>query len=166
MGWTSPNKRRNQATSLALQGVYDRLVALETAPILPVDLDPIRRELTKLRDEIELAYAKVALTDKDVENLQAQAKDFTFALSEGIERTDRAERRIKATVQRARKKLAEHGFEDTNLEAEGSELRERDGEGSEDGGVLPLHPTVAEPEQEASSIRGVSVETLRRARGW
>tara|TARA_R110000824_G_scaffold93713_2_gene226597 strand:- start:157 stop:636 length:480 start_codon:yes stop_codon:yes gene_type:complete len=90
--------------------------------------------------------------------------DQTLAISEGIERTDRAERRIKDTVRRARKKLADSGFADDGLDAEAHELQLGDDRGIE---PLPAMPTeMAEPTAEASSIRGVSIELLRQVRGY
>lgn len=101
-----------------------------------------------------------------VEALQIQAKNFVIALSEGIERTDRAERRIKATVSRARKELKARGYEDPGLDAEAYELRNVDAAGGGEDGVLPMHAPVAEVREEASSVKGVPAEALRRVRGF
>jgi len=150
----------------ALGDIAARLCDLETAPVPAPNLDPIRYDITSNWDSHRELRSEVGALASAVEGMAGKLKDYSFALAEGIERTDRAERRIKATVARARKKLLEHGIEDPNLEAETDDLRERDGEGSDPDGVLPLRREVADPAQEASSIRGVSIETLRRARGW
>lgn len=89
----------------------------------------------------------------------------TLAVAEGIERVDRAERRIRTAVAGAKKKLREAGFEDAAVEAEAQELRIVDGSGSEDGEVPALRSVVEEPEEEASSVSGVTRAQLLKARG-
>jgi len=134
-----------------LTGYLSRLERLESAPT-PGD------RVTNLE---ELASAQErTLTDQ-----QQKIKDLTFAVSEGIERTDRAERRIRNAIQRARKELASRGFDDPGLEAEAHELRLVDGEGSGDGGVPAVSTEVAEVDGAPSSIRGVTAEQLRRRWG-
>ncbi len=88
-----------------------------------------------------------------------------FAVSDGIERTDRAERRVRNAIQRARKELGKLGYEDPGLEAEAGELRIVDGEGGGDGGVPAVSEEVAAVDAAPSSIRGVPAETLRRRWG-
>jgi len=166
MGLLTPNKRRHLATQEAIRGIVARLCDLETAPVPALDLDPVRLKLDQQWEAHRLLQSQVVDLAGAVEGMADKLKDYAFALSEGIERTDRAERRIKATVARARKSLQERGLEDPNLESEAFALRERDGDGSEEDGVLALRPSVDDAEPEASSIRGVSMDTLRRARGW
>jgi len=144
-------RRALDALREQLGGYLTRLERVESAPT-PGD------RVTNLED---LANAQErALADQ-----QQKIKDLTFAVSEGIERTDRAERRIRNAIQRARKELASHGFEDPGLEAEAHELRIVDGDGGGDGGVPAMPAEVESVEPEASSIRGVSAETLRRRWG-
>ncbi len=166
MGWETPNARRHTATQEALRGVLSRLYDLESAPSPGLDLDPIHHELTSIRTELSSDNASITELVDTVTGLTVQAKEFVIALAEGIERTDRAERRIKATVARARKELKARGYEDPGLDSEAYELRDADGDGGEIDGVLPLRAGVEEPAQEASSISGVSLETLRRVRGY
>ncbi|MEE8488688.1 MAG: hypothetical protein V3S43_00020, partial [Acidimicrobiia bacterium] len=97
----------------------------------------------------------------DVDAIQDERKDLIVAISEGIERTDRAERRVKNTIRRARKELETRGYVDPGLEAEDLEFRERDGAGGDEAGLRALPAAVAPVPEETSSIRGVSVETLR-----
>ena len=104
--------------------------------------------------------------DAHLDQITTQIKDLTFAVSEGIERTDRAERRVRGVIQRARKELQARGYEDPGLEAEAHELRIVDGDGSKDGGVPPVPEEVAEVGGEASSIKGVSAEILRKRWGF
>lgn len=127
---------------------------------------------------VEMALEKIALTaetlsgltarfdhlEQDVDLIHDERKDLVIAISEGIERTDRAERRIKNTIRRARKELESRGYTDPGLEAEAYEFRDVDGDGSKNGGLQPL-PTAVDPAPQESSIPGVPLETLRSARG-
>lgn len=88
----------------------------------------------------------------------------TLAVSEGIERVDRAERRIRTAVAGATKKLREAGFEDVAVEAEAAGLRVIDGGGGDEGGVPPVSEDVGGAD-EPSSVPGVSRNQLLRARG-
>jgi len=166
MGWETPNKRRHRATQEAVRGIAARLCDLETAPVPALNLDPLHRQLADQWDSHRVLQSQVEALGSAVEGMADKLKDYAFALSEGIERTDRAERRIKATVARARKSLQERGLEDPNLESEAFALRERDGDGGEEDGVLKLPAPVGDSPGEASSIRGVTAETLRKVRGW
>ncbi len=150
----SPNKdlrRALEALQEELAGYRSRLEGLESAPTAS----------DRVLNLEELGVAQ----DAHLDQLTTQIKDLTFAVSEGIERTDRAERRVRGVIQRARKELGARGYEDPGLEAEAYELRAVDGDGSKDGGVPAVSTEVAEVEPEASSIRGVPAETLRRRWG-
>lgn len=149
-----------------LSGIETRLERLETTPTFEFDLQTIETTLKAVRADLERLSRYVDSHDDAVEELKGQNKDFLIALSEGIERTDRAERRVKATVARARKELKARGYEDPGLDAEAYELREVHGEGSEEQGVLPMRTAVAEPHEDPSSIRGVSRGQLRRVTGF
>ena len=152
--WNSnKDTRRALGTLRELLGGY--LIRLERLESAPTPGDRVSN-LEKLSLEQER-------TLKDVDH---QIKELTFAVSEGIERTDRAERRIRNAIQRARKELGKLGYEDPGLEAEAGELRVVDGDGGADGGVPAVPAEVAEVEPEASSIRGVSAETLRKRWGY
>ena len=151
----SPNKDTRRALETLreqLGGYLARLERLESAPT-PGD------RVTNLE---ELASAQ----ERTLADQQQKTKELTFAVSEGIERTDRAERRIRNAIQRARKELGKLGYEDPGLEAEAHELRIVDGDGGTDGGVPPVSEEVAEVEGAASSIRGVSAETPRKRWGY
>jgi len=145
-------RRALDALREQLGGYLARLERVESAPT-PVDRVTNVEGLT-----LEL--------DKQLSELTQKNKDLTFAVSEGIERTDRAERRIRNAIQRARKELASRGFDDPGLEAEAHELRIVDGEGSGDGGVPTVPEEMAEVDGAPSSIRGVPAETLRRRWGF
>jgi len=150
----SPNKdtrRTLEALQEQLGRLYERLESLESAPTAA----------DRVLNLEELGVAQ----DASLDGLTTKIKDLTFAVSEGIERTDRAERRVRGVIQRARKELQARGYEDPGLEAEAHELRKVDGDGGHGTEVLHLPEEVAAVEPEASSIRGVPAETLRRRWG-
>jgi len=74
--------------------------------------------------------------------LDGQMKQLTLAVSEGIERTDRAEKRVRKTITAARKLLKDSGLEHPALEAEADEIRERDDQGIQ---PLPAMPEILDP---------------------
>jgi len=151
----SPNKDTRRALETLgehLGGYLARLERLESAPT-PGD---------RVANLEELASAQ----ERELEQLTQKIKDLTFAVSEGIERTDRAERRIRNAIQRARKELAARGFDDPGLEAEAHELRVVDGDGGGDGGLPAVSEEVATVDGAASSIKGVSADLLRRRWGY
>jgi len=135
-----------------LSGILGRLEGLESAPSPDADYQ-------ELVDQVDTFKQVVA-------DVLGDMKELTIAVSEGIERTARTERRIKSTVKRARKELAESGVEDEGLEAEDEELRLVDGEGSDGAGLQPMRPAVEEREEEASSVPGVTKRQMRRIRGF
>ncbi len=154
----------------ALLSICDRIEALESLPQpshtpqqLEATLDAIRAGLDERLGGVETRFDALG---SDIEDQAERIKLLTFGVEEGIQRTKRAEMRIHATVKRARKELAEHGYESTGLEVEAAELRLVDGSGSGAGEVPTLPAGVEPPIDEASSIKGVSAEALRRVRGW
>lgn len=104
-------------------------------------LDQLGAELVRVR-EVALeasARAQDALTTSAlVGGYDARLNQLTLAVAEGIQHVERAENRIRATVQRARKELVENGFEPSpGLEAEASSLRLGD---VDRGPERPVHP--------------------------
>ena len=161
-----------KATLAALAEIRDRVERLETAPIpdVPLAIDDRLTALSRrdgdLLDALDTYVSDLNELSEQVDGVEAWRKEIVIAVSEGIERTERAERRIKATVQRARKQLAALGYVDDPLEAEAVELRLIDGERSTKSEVPSLPAPVENATPEGSSVRGVSAETLRRARGF
>jgi len=166
-------------TLVALRLISSRMDNLETAVPPTADHDVVE-ELQILAHRIEAVKAAAAeqlahdagrvaseLGDlrEAVVGLTEWQKDITLAVSEGIERVDRSERRIQATVKRARKELAAEGIVDPGVEAEAHQLQLVDGDGGEPSPVPAVREQVAPASSEASSIKGVSLEQLRRARG-
>ena len=145
-----------------LDGILPRLEALESTPASPpppADIKPILAEM-RAHVDLRLEPLKASLLE-----LERRLKDTNVAVSEGIERTERTERRIASTVARARKELRESGYDHPGVEAEDHELRKVDGDGSHGTEVLDLPGEVAADLDAPSSIRGVPAATLRRIRG-
>ncbi len=161
----------------ALLAICDRLERLETVPPPSHTPQQIQATLELMRGGLDERLgvvdarmdgleSNIADAERRLAESESRIKTLTFGVEEGIQRTDRAERRIHATVKRARKELAVYGYESPGLEGEAAELHLVDGGGSEESEV-PTLPTGVEPPIEASSsIKGVSAETLRRVRGW
>lgn len=161
--WRFPASLRAAEEALSLIRV--RLDVLESVPPPSVDLESLSTKLEAFQGDLVEILKHLNAHSDALEALQGQAKDFTFALSEGIERTDRAERRIAATVKRARDKLADSGFSDAGLDAEADGLQLVDGDRSEDVRVQGVPGEVAAVAGDPSSVKGVPLATMRRLRG-
>jgi len=146
-----------------IESTVQRLDRLETAPEPDQNLHELILQLNRKVDELE---AELASLGTELSDVHGRLKATNFAVSEGIERTDRAERRIHATIKRARKELAARGLEDPGVEAEAYELRAVDGGGGGEGELPAVPEDVGENQDEPSSIAGVPASKLRRIRGW
>lgn len=156
---------RIDRTDTALQALTARVADLgDTSPATALEdaLDVERATTARHRTTTEAALERLA---EGIEQGRADNKNMLFAISEGIERVDRAERRVKASIQRAQAKLRAHGLEDEGLEAEASEFLPANGDGGEPGRVPTMPPDVESAETEDSSVKGVSLETMKRFRG-
>jgi len=166
----------SRAAKLRIQERFD---ALESAPRHYVDPDrvsSIETDLQELRlmaqtdhaahgGSREAFEARLDSLTESIAELATSHTELIHAVDEGISRTERAERRIRGTIQRARKELKARGYDDPGLEAEDREFREVDENGGSPGGVPFVPETVGEARDEASTIRGVSLETMKRFRG-
>lgn len=101
---------------------------------------------------LEEIIRKLALHDQEFAALK-------LAVSDGILRVDRADKRIQKSVTGARRLLRENGLEHPALEAEFEELGGEDGTGSEEP-ELQLMPSDVEPNQK-TGIPGVSWAQLQ-----
>jgi len=139
-------------------------------------LEELRGQLEKSR---ELALEGLAQSQDALEartlarSHEDRLTNLTLAVAEGIAHVERAEARIRATVQRARAQLAESGIESPALEAEGDQLQLLD-----EGGGRRLHavpddvdPSPPSTRQERpddgrpSVVPGMTRGELRRFRG-
>lgn len=153
-----------------LEALLDRvqrdIKARQSAPTGAPELDAIAATVDRFTTE---AAAESRSHADALEDLDRRIVTLTLATAEGIERVDRAERRIRSTVQRARKELAGFGYESPGLEAEATELRLVDDGGSGDDGVQPLRPDVGDPEREEAQPPGIpghfSQDVLKALRG-
>ena len=144
---------------LVFNSIVERLESIQTAMVQQPEAVRPNDDVTQLTDDLR------QLAD-DVARLDHEFKDVLQAVAEGIERTERAERRIQQTVKRARKELKERDLEDPGLEAEHHQLRLSDGDRGAGDGLRALPANVEPAAEEASSIKGVSVAVLQRARGF
>lgn len=161
-----PGKRAQKVLDWELPGIVARIDRLESAPPPKPDLQPVFDKLAVMMDPFLERMDKLGVVEKQIAELEAKLEDMTIAISDGIERVDRAERRVTATIQSARKKFKDGGYVDPGLEAEAAELRVRDGDGGAEVGVPPLPEGVEPPLETPSSIPGVSLEQMRRFRGF
>lgn len=107
--------------------------------------------------------SELSLVEDRLHYIDQRLQELTIAVAEGITHVERAEARVRTTVRRARKELEASGLEHAGLTAEFEQLSVINGGGGDPSGVPPM-PTEMASDQE-SSIPGVSLETLRRARG-
>jgi len=94
--------------------------------------------------------------------LVARVDLLVLAVDAGITHVERVEKRVAATIRRARKEFTDAGFEHAGLDAEAAELQLVDGDGGEEDSVPPMPTDV---EGTPSSIPGVTAEQLARFRG-
>lgn len=135
-----------------------QIEALETAvrqlrdaatPEVPPEVLTAPEAISELQDQLSQFETRVA----------HELRELTIAIDEGIQRVERSERRVRQVVQRARKRV-DKGEGDAGLDAEAAEFFGGDGDAGDEGQLPTVH------EDMASSIPGVTVGQLRRARGY
>lgn len=104
-----------------------------------------------------------SVTFENMRNLERRLDEFQLALADGIQRVDRAEKRIQKTVTSARRLVANAGLEHAGIEAEAAELRDVD---APDITPEPV-PAVQEDLEPSgpSGIPGISQARLDELRG-
>ena len=100
--------------------------------------------------------------DERLRLVETRMDELHEAVSRGILHVDRSEKRVQATIRRARAEFEEGGFTSEQLNAEAAEFSVIDGEGGGDP-QLPLMPAEVAPAE--SSIPGVTPEQIRMVRG-
>lgn len=163
-------KRVRLETEEQLCSIFDRLDVLETAPAPALTEQTLKlaleQLLKRLGEQFEVVDARIDGLELLGADGERRVKALTFAVEEGVERVSRTERRIHATIKRARKELASRGFEDPGLEAEAHELRLVDGGAGADDEVPAVSAGLGSAGEAPSSVKGVPLETLRRVRGF
>jgi len=154
-----------EARERQLHEILERLDRLETDPIPPKMPEAMQQIIVGLGSDWQKTSKQITDLLEDVDALAQAHKDIVIAVAEGIERVDRSERRIQGTIKRAQKKLADHGFVDEGLDAEVDQLQLIDGDRGKEPGVQPVRDEVASVKETPSSIEGVTLEQLRKARG-
>lgn len=140
-----------------LDEVQSDIRELERRPTPDDDTGALRDSIQNLVESHHDQDERVRKLDEYV--LQ-RLDTLTLAMAEGIERVTRSERRVNATVSRARKELATHGYESPGLEAEAAELQPIDGEGGGEGGVPAVPADVVEPLEQPRGIPGTVSQKL------
>ena len=163
-------RRARRELEEQLRSISDRLDTLETAPAPEYDLDRLRGIMAGVSGQTnarlnQMDDERLAL-EKGLQALDERVKKLVFAVAEGIERVNRYEGRIHATIKRARKELADSGFQSPGLETEAAQLQLIDGGGGPDSGVPDVPTEVVDDPDAPSSIRGVPAAVLRRVRGF
>lgn len=118
---------------------FERLEMALTRPHQDsVDLAPIESRLTE-------HAATINGSVESIRDLEEKIREQNLAIAEGIERVDRAERRVRESVRRAQKRMADLGYVDEGIEAEAAGLRAIDEADGADAGVPPLQQDVGSP---------------------
>ena len=166
MWFTRTKAEEPSAAAADLARIALRVETLETIPRPTPDVTSLREGYDMVRTAVAGLTERANQATAELNDLREAHKDLVLAVAEGIERTERAERRVKAVVKRARKELADSGLTDPALEAEDRELSPVDEERGENGGLQPVRGAVAPAREEPSSVRGVPLATMRRMRGF
>jgi len=153
-----------QAVEAQLARIGDRLDAAETQQGANRDVPEVAWSNSDLDALEQRCIDAVDSINGRLEQLEEGRQELVLAVSEGIERTDRAERRIKATIKRARRELADAGLTDPALEAEAAELQLIDDRASDPGPVPPVQAAVEQDTEVDQPIPGVPGRSFRRMR--
>lgn len=127
------------------RGSRGRKDPADTAPAPSEDAQAVRESRAAIETLERRLSTLESLVHPRLEVLEKANHELTLAVAEGIERVDRAERRVRAAVQRARQRMADLGYEDEGLEAEAQGLHELDAGGGGEEGVQPVQAGVANP---------------------
>jgi len=142
-----------------LEAVTQRMADLE-ARVLELE-----RWVSSVLDKLNTSSQAAELAVSSSKLLEQRIDVLTLAVDEGIRHVDRAEKRIRATVGRARRELQELGVESPGLEAEAADLRVLDGGQGAGERVQAMHPTVdADPAAVAEDPLLASLRALKLSR--
>lgn len=121
-------------------GDHPGIEALETA------VEALQGRLAGVEQLSGSEALKAHDTRSVVESHTARLEELLFAVSEGIQKVERTENRIRATVRRAKEQLEDGGVSSPALDAEASELRLLDGGARETEQVPSVPERVATPD--------------------
>jgi hypothetical protein len=141
---------------LALRWVRRRIEASESA-LIELIPEPVKPE--DYRAELADYLASI---DTKMEGLERTTRNLQLDLEEGIQRVDRAERRTRAVVTKARRELRDAGFEHPGIEAEVADLHLLDGGIGPEEGLPAVREDVAmgPPDVSPSAVPGLTVNQL------
>ena len=161
--WT-PSRSKNRIWEV-LNKILSRMDHLESIPTPTVDPEVVASAVAAHLERIDALAAVVEELASQGKDLEDRVREYVIALAEGIERVDRSERRVKATVARARKELEANGLVDPGVEAEAEQLRLVDAARGSDRGMQPVSESVEPVIVPPSGFPGVSPDQLRVLRG-
>ncbi len=147
------------------EAILSRLTQLESVPTPTVDPEVVAAAVAAHLERIDALADVVEELASQGKDLDDRVREYVIALAEGIERVDRSERRVKATVARARKELEAHGLADPGVEAEAEQLRLVDAARGDDRGMHTLPASVEPDIAPPSGFPGISPDQLRVLRG-
>lgn len=124
---------------------------LETALRQPSEEVP---DLAPVNERLDAYAAAINSHVDEFQAIRSALNDQTVAIAEGIERVDRSERRVRAAVARAKKRLDEAGYADEGVEAEIEGLRAVDGGLSEGQPMPAVHESVDAGQTDMSAFPG------------
>ena len=122
-----------------------------------------------LTDDVSALTGQVLDNARAITDLRADVSLLRTAVAEGIAHEERREKRIQATVRRARKELASHGFEDPGLEAEFEGLAIVEDEQTDpdqvDWNEEPDDVVDVDESAQVPGMQGITYGDLKRLRG-
>ncbi len=147
---------------ISRRGLRECRGRLESLESTQANVDFLTQEMSRLSPIVaQTARERTsqAILEVRLETLEGQRKEMTLAIAEGIEHVDRAERRIKSTLQRAKTKLAGLGYQDDGVDAEMEELRLVNGGGGKESELPPVPEHVGAPDTLIEQLRSMGLST-------
>jgi hypothetical protein len=95
---------------------------------------------TAVRSALDVHDDRLSGLQDSIQELADAVRNQNIAIAEGIERTDRAERRVRAAVGRAKARMDAAGFHDEALAAEAESLQLEHGAGREQQRLQDMQP--------------------------
>lgn len=143
----TPSSAKGAPPAAELGVFADRLDAIERGNgARDAERGELRELVRQAFEQLDTCSRRADFLEGAYKLLEQRMDNLTLAVDEGIRHVDRAEKRIRATVGRARRELREIGIESPGLEAEARDLRILDGgDGSEERMQALSAPVDADP---------------------